>query len=67
MENTFYILKFFIFFLFVAFCVTSLLVLIIKIISVALRQKNRLNIKKTFLILYPVLFVILVVLFFSNL
>jgi len=67
MEKTFYILKFIVFFLFVVFCVTALLILIIKLISVALRQTKKLNIKKTFFILYPVLLVSLVVLFFYNL
>ena len=67
MEMTIYILKFIIFFLFVTFCGTSLLILMIKLITVALWQKKKLNVKKTFIILYPVLLVSLVVLFFNNL
>ena len=67
MEKTIFILKFTFFFLFAAFCVTALLIVIIELISIALRQKKKLNVKKTFIVLYPVLLVGLVVLFFSNL
>ena len=63
MEKTLYILKFVIFFLLVAFCVTILLILIIKLIRVVLRQKKKLNVKKTFLILYPMLLISLPSLF----
>ena len=62
-----YIFSFIILFLFVVFCVTALLIIIIKLIIVVLRHKKKMNVKKTFIILYPVLLVSLAVLFFNNL
>ena len=46
--------------LLVIFCVTFLLVLIIKSISVALWQTKKLNVKKTFIILYSILLLSLI-------
>jgi len=54
-------------FLILVFFITALLVLLIKLMSVALRRKKKMNIRKTFVILYPVLLASSIFLIFFGL